>query len=82
MASDKITSDDSLPIEPQTEEQQPDYGSMPASNIGEAIGALGGDEWKQQVRRFDNAPIWELLGIENPRESLPDWLFMDKDSHY
>ena len=80
MASDKITSDDSLPIEPQTEEQQPDYGSMPASNIGEAIGALGGDEWKQQVRRFDNAPIWELLGIENPRESLPDWLFMDKDS--
>ena len=47
MASDKITSDDSLPIEPQTEEQQPDYGSMPASNIGEAIGALGGDEWKE-----------------------------------
>ena len=71
MASDKITSDDSLPIEPQTEEQQPDYGSMPASNIGEAIGALGGDEWKEQVRRFDNAPIRELLGVENPRKTLP-----------
>ena len=75
-----LSSEGSPSVEPQAEEQKPDYGSMPASNIGEAIGALGGDEWKEQVRRFDNAPIWELLGIENPRKTLPDWLFVDRGS--
>mgnify|MGYP003652876790 CR=1 FL=1 len=60
--------------------QTPDYGSMPASWLGDLIGALGGNQWKQDVRSFDNAPIWDRYGWDHPRNHLPDWI-LDQNIH-
>ena len=56
--------------------ETPDYGSMEASNIGKVIGMLGGDEWKRNVREFDNSPLYHKFGMTRNefRDHIPDWI--------
>jgi len=69
-----------MALQRQAQQARQPQSDQDMSAIGKLIGALGNDDFKRSVHRFDTAPIFELLGMGNPREALPDWLFINRDS--